>query len=159
MSFLKTVFRISAQNFRKWQSDYRIWTIAFFLVILIFMYAEDFRALARFLDCKEPVWIFPFLYTKSGAKILFTLPVILLFCDAPFVDGNQLFVIIRTSRAKWLCGQILYIISASFAYYFFIFAASFLAMFFGGELSPEWGGRSPRRLTTALYWAPRRFIR
>lgn len=147
MSFLKIVFRIAAQNFRKWQTDYRIWTIAVFLVILIFMYAEDFKALAGYLNCKAPVWIFPFLYTKSSAKILFTLPVILLFCDAPFVDENQLFVMIRATRTKWLCGQVLYIISAGGAYYFFIFAVSFLSLILFGEPSLDWG----IALTAAAY--------
>lgn len=90
MSFLKTIFRISAQNFRKWQTDYRIWTIAIFLFILILMYTDDFKTLADFLNEKAPVWVFPFIYTKNTAKVLFMLPVTLLFCDAPFVDKNQL---------------------------------------------------------------------
>lgn len=138
MSFLKTIFRISAQNFRKWQTDYRIWTIAVFLLILTLMYAEDFKTVADYLNNKAPVWIFPFMYTKSSAKVLFTLPVILLFCDAPFIDKNQMFVMMRTSRTKWLCGQIIYIISAGAVYYLFIFAISFLSMIFFGEPSLDW---------------------
>lgn len=138
MSFLKTIFRISTQNFRKWQTDYRIWTIAFFLVILILMYTDDFKALAHFLNEKAPVWIFPFMYTKNTAKVLFMLPVTLLFCDAPFVDKNQLFIMLRTSRTRWLCGQILYIISVSAVYFLFIFVISFLAMIFFGDFSFEW---------------------
>lgn len=147
MSFLKTIFRISAQNFRKWQTDYRIWTIAFFLVILILMYTDDFKTLASFLNEKAPVWIFPFIYTKNTAKVLFMLPVTLLFCDAPFVDKNQLFIMLRTSRTRWLCGQVLYIISASAVYFLFIFVISFLAMFFFGDFSFEWD----KSIVTAAY--------
>lgn len=138
MNCLKTVFHISAQNFRKWQTDYRIWTIAAFLVILTLIYVHDFKAVADHLNYKAPIWIFPFMYTKSYAKVLFTLPVILLFCDAPFIDKNQMFVMMRTSRTKWLCGQIIYIISAGGVYYFFIFAVSILSMIFFGEPSLDW---------------------
>lgn len=138
MSCLKTIFHISTQNFRKWQTDYRIWTIAVFLLVLTLMYAEDFKTVADYLNNKAPVWIFPFMYTKSNAKVLFTLPVILLFCDAPFIDKNQMFVMMRTSRTKWLCGQIIYIISAGGIYYFFIFAVSIVSMIFFGEPSLEW---------------------
>ena len=147
MNYLKTIFHISAQNFRKWQTDYRVWTIAFFLLILILMQVDDFRTLADFLDSKAPIWIFPFIYMSRTAKVLFTLPVILLFCDAPFIDNNQMFVMMRTSRAKWLCGQIIYIITASGIYYFFIFAASILSTIFFGEPSLEWD----EAIVTAAY--------
>ena len=147
MNYLKTIFHIAAQNFRKWQTDYRIWTIAVFLLILTLMCADDFKTLADFLDNKAPVWIFPFLYMSSTAKVLFTLPVILLYCDAPFIDKNQMFVMMRTSRTKWLCGQIIYIISAGGVYYFFIFAVSVLSVIFSGEPSFEWD----KVIVTAAY--------
>ncbi len=147
MNHLKTILHISAQNFRKWQTDYRIWTIAVFLLILTLMYADDFRRVADYLNEKAPIWIFPFMYTKKTAKVLFMLPVTLLFCDAPFIDKNQMFVMMRTSRTKWLCGQILYIISAGAVYYLFIFAISVLSMIFWGEPSLEWD----KAIVTAAY--------
>lgn len=147
MSFLKTALHISAQNFRKWQTDYRIWTIAVFLVILTLIYADDFKRAADYLNEKAPIWIFPFMYTKKTAKVLFMLLVTLLFCDAPFIDKNQVFVMMRASRTKWLCGQILYIISAGAVYYLFIFAVSILSMIFLGEPSLEWD----KTIVTAAY--------
>lgn len=139
MNFLKTILRISAQNFRKWQTDYRIWTIAVFLVILTLIYVDDIKKVADFLDFGVPVWIFPFISMKSYTKVLFTLPVILMFCDAPFIDKNQFFIMMRTSRLKWLCGQLLYIILAGGVYYLFIFAISILSTVFYGDFSLDWG--------------------
>ncbi len=147
MNCLKTIFRISAQNFRKWQTDYRIWIAALFLLALTMIYVDDFKTLAEYLECKTPIWIFPFLYMKNYAKLLFTLPVVLLFCDAPFTDKNQMFVIMRTSKTKWLCGQILYIFFASGIYYFFIFAVSILSTVFWSEPSLEWD----KAIVTAAY--------
>ncbi len=147
MSFLKTIFRISAQNFRKWQTDYRIWTIAVFLIIMTLIYVDDIKKVSYVTGSGVPIWIFPFLYSQFYTKVLFTLPVVLMFCDAPFVDKNQLFIMMRTTRTKWLCGQILYIILASGVYYLFIFAVSILSTVFYGDYSLEWG----KTLTALAY--------
>lgn len=53
----------------------------------------------------------------------------------------------RVSRTRWLCGQILYIISASAVYFLFIFVISFLAMIFFGDFSFEWD----KSIVTAAY--------
>lgn len=139
MSFLKTIFHIAFQNLRKWQTDYRIWTIAVFLIIMTLIYSDDVKIIADFLGFDMPVWIFPFMYSQFYTKVVFTIPVILMFCDAPFVDKNQIFIMMRTPRTSWLCGQILYIVLASGIYYLFIFAVSILSTVLYGGLSLEWG--------------------
>lgn len=139
MGFLKTIFAITAQNFRKWQTDYRIWTIAVLMVIMTLIYVDDVKKLADFLNADVPVWIFPFMYSQFYTKAVYTLPIILIFCNAPFVDKNQIFVMTRISRSRWLCGQILYIISASGVYYLFLLLTSILLTVFYGGFSLEWG--------------------
>ncbi len=147
MNYLKTIFGIAAQNFRKWQTDYRIWTIAVFLIIMTLIYIDDIKKISDLTSGGVSVWTFPFLYSQFYTKILFMLPVVLMFCDAPFVDKNQLFIMMRTARTSWLCGQILYIILASGIYFLFIFAISFLSAIFYGDFSLEWG----KTLTTIAF--------
>lgn len=139
MSSVKTVFSIAAQNFRKWTTDYRIWVIAVLLVVMTFIFADDVRRYAAALGSDVSIWIFPFLYVGRYMRLVFTLPVVLMFCNAPFVDKNQTFVMMRTSRLKWLCGQILYIILAAAVYYLFIFLLSIISTIFIAEFSPDWG--------------------
>ncbi len=139
MGFLKTIFAITAQNFRKWQTDYRLWTIAVLMVIMTLIYVDDVKKLADFLNEDVPVWIFPFMYSQFYAKTVYTLPIILIFCNAPFVDRNQIFVMTRIPRTRWLCGQILYIIAASGVYYLFLLLVSILLTVFYGGFSLEWG--------------------
>ena len=102
MGSIKTVWAICSQNLRKWASDYRMWTIAALLVIMVQIYVDDMQRVAELLGTKISMWIFPFLYVQYHTKVIFTLPVILMFCNAPFTDKNQVFVYTRTSRAKWL---------------------------------------------------------
>ncbi len=49
-----------------------------------------------------------------------------------------MFICVR-ARQKWLCGQVLYIIAASAAYFLFLLIISLLFTVFSGELSLDWG--------------------
>lgn len=148
MKSIKTVVLISLQNLRKWRTDYRVWTIAAMMILMVLIYVNDMQKIANELGTKMPIWIFPFMYSQFHLKLIFTFPLILLFCNAPFVDNNQIFVYLRSGRKKWLCGQIIYIIIASGLYYLFLFAASIIStVFYGGGSLTEWG----RTLTTEAY--------
>ena len=140
MKLLKSVRTICMQNLRKWKTDYRVWVIGVLVLIVIWIYIDDMDTIVTFMDSSMPVWIFPFIYMQFHMKLIYTLPVILLFCNAPFIDANQTFVYMRSGRKRWLCGQILYVIIASGIYYLFLLITSFLsAIAAGGEISLEWG--------------------
>ncbi len=141
MRLLKTVTSVCLQNIRKWQRDYRIWTIAALMIIMVQIYVDDMRKISTGLGTEMPIWIFPFLYSQFHTKLIYTFPLILLFCNAPFVDGNQIFVYMRCGRRKWLSGQILYIAAASALFYIFLFMISILSTLpYGGEISlTDWG--------------------
>ncbi len=117
-----------------------MWTIAVLLIVMTFIFADDVRKNAAVLGSDVSMWIFPLLYLSRYMKLVFTLPVVLMFCNAPFVDKNQTFVMMRTSRVKWLFGQILYIVAASAVYYLFIFLLSVLSTVFIADFSLDWGG-------------------
>lgn len=140
MNSVRSVFSICAQNFRKWATDHRMWVIAALLIVMTFIFADDVRKNAAALGSDVSMWIFPLLYLDRYMKLVFTLPVVLMFSNAPFIDKNQTFVMMRTSRVKWLCGQILYIVAASAVYYLFIFLLSVLSTVFIADLSLDWGG-------------------
>lgn len=139
MKSLKCVFSICAQNMRKWQTDYRVWCIAILMIVMVGIYVDDMQRISKILGTKMPIWIFPFLYSQFHTKLIYTLAVVLLFCNAPFTDRNQTYVFMRSGRIKWLCGQILYIITASGAYYLFLLIISLLFTVLSGELTLDWG--------------------
>lgn len=139
MGSIKTVWAICSQNLRKWATDYRMWTIAALLIIMVQIYVDDMQKVAALLGTKISMWIFPFLYVQYHTKVIFTLPVVLMFCNAPFTDKNQIFVYTRAGRVKWLLGQMLYILTASALYYLFILFLTFTSTIFIAESSLEWG--------------------
>lgn len=139
MKSLKCIFSICAQNFRKWQTDYRIWCIAVVLVIMTLIYIGDIEKICNYAGTQMPIWIFPFMYSQFYTKLIFTLPVVLLFCNAPFTDSNQIFVYMRCGKTKWLLAQIIYIIEASAFFYLFLLIISLVMTILRGELSLDWG--------------------
>lgn len=147
MKCVKSVLNICIQNVRKWTSDYRVWVIAALLFFVCFDNAASLSELAEVYGVKSTLWYFPFAYMSFHTKLIVTLPLILLMCNAPFSDANNLFVIARAGRTKWICGQLLYIALASGIYYLFIFVCSFVTALPYAELSAEWGSL----LTTIAY--------
>ncbi len=148
MRSVKSILSVCAQNFRKWQTDYRVWIIFLLMTIMAFSYADDMSKISATLGTPVPFWTFPFLYSQFYTKLIFTVPIVFLFCNAPFTDKNQIFMIVRAGRVKWLCGQILYIVLASAVYYLFLLLVSILPAVFSGAVTSDWG----KTLTTfAVY--------
>ncbi len=140
MRSIKTAVSICLQDIRKWKTDYRVWIIAVLSLIMVWIYIDDMKRIAGGLGTDLPIWIYPFLYSQFHTKLIFTLPIILLFCNAPFVDGNQMFVYMRTGKNKWLWGQIMYIAVAGALYYIFLIGAALLSsVFAGGNIGMDWG--------------------
>lgn len=139
MKYIKTIFLISFQNFRKWKTDYRIWVLAILVMIITHGQISDINRVADMIGTPQTAWLYPFLYAQFYMKLIYTLPLLFLFCDAPFLDANQGFVIARAGRTKWCFGQMLYIILASAVYYLFIIALTILFPLFRIEWSTDWG--------------------
>jgi len=64
---------------------------------------------------------------------------VLFLCDAPFLDQQQILVLIRTGRYKWAAGQLLYIAASSFLYFLAIFVLSLFFILPHLHLTNEWG--------------------
>ncbi len=139
MNSINVLFQICFQNFRKWKTDYRIWLIGIVVLLMTHSYISDINKIADILQVSQTPWNFPFLYSQFYMKLLFTLPLLFLFCDAPFMDANQLFVIIRAGRTKWCLGQLLYIILASAVYYLYLMILTIILPLFRIEWNMEWG--------------------
>lgn len=139
MSLVKQVFAVLRQSFRKWTTDYRIWTIFILIFIMINENVRSLASLSEKLGENSTVWIFPFLYSQFHLKLIFTLPLVLLYCNAPFIEQNSLFIISRCGKMKYTIGQISYIVISALFYYIFIFAVSIILSLPYADISNEWG--------------------
>lgn len=134
-----TSFRICIHNLRKWRKDHRIWIIAVLLFVLVWDNVAILNSLSEQLGVKSSIWLYPFLYTQYHQKLIFTIPLLLMYNNAPFIDQNALYMIARCKKSSWHMGQFLYIIVSAFIYYFFIFICTVLMALPYAELSLDWG--------------------
>lgn len=139
MKWFKSIFSIVLQNFRKWKYDCRIWIALFIVLIFIHSLTKGLSDICDYTGVKSSPWTFPFLYMQYYNKMLFFFPLILIFSNAPFIDKNQLYVLIRTGRNKWCIGQMLYIVVASALYFAFVMVFSIVLNLDCIEFTGEWG--------------------
>lgn len=131
--------RICIQNLRKWIGNSRI-SVAFIIVFLFtLIYTKGLWMVGDALGEKLSIYIFPFLTTYRYMKIIYLFPLLLVFCDAPFIDANQQFVMARTGRKIWGIGQMLYIICASFLYTLFMALSSIVVNIGHIRWDVSWG--------------------
>jgi len=130
---------ICYQNFRKWTANYRVWVIAILLVILTHNFTGEITDFAQDINIDVSPWMFPFLFTQKFIKLLFFFPLILLFCDAPFIDENQPYIIARSGRMPWSIGQIGYIVIASAVYFIFLMFITVMINLPSIQFTMEWG--------------------
>ena len=120
---IRQIFFIGGQNFSGWHKNARVWmTFALGLVLCLMLSdqmitrAQTYHASIQLME--------PFIWTFGDEQsVLFsTLLLLLLFADMPFIDQAVPYRLIRTTRDKWLAGQILYVIVTVIIYNVFLLA-------------------------------------
>ena len=139
MRLLKNSWFVCCQNFRKWRHDYRIILSAIIILMEINYFSGSLGTVCGMLGLKMSPWLFPFLFTSQWSSIVFFLPLLFIFCNAPFIDANQPYSIIRTGRTAWSVGQIIYVALTTAIYLLFIVFASILLHIGHMEFTSEWG--------------------
>lgn len=139
MKLFNVASYVCLQNFRKWLVDYRVWIIAILLFMFTQIFTKEIIEFSKAINIEVTPWIFPFLFTQKFVKLLFFFPLILLFCDAPFIDDNQAYVIARSGRIPWSLGQIAYIIIASGIYFLFLLFLTIIINISHIQFTSSWG--------------------
>jgi len=127
------------QNIRKWPTNPRIYVIALFILCFLNIEERLVNTLCKIVSMPVNPWLFPFLETADFIRMIIMFGVIMLFCDAPFIDSTQPYVIARSGKYQWVIGQILYIFVASAIYFLFVFIASLFCVASNLTFSFDWG--------------------
>ncbi|MCI9577127.1 MAG: hypothetical protein HFJ84_10960 [Clostridiales bacterium] len=139
MDNIRMIFNFSFQNFRKWMSNPRIYMIGILLILYIFNTTIPISKFCQTVQVSISPWYFPFLTSDQWVIPILFSGLILLFCDAPFIDQSQPYNIIRSGRKKWIAGQLLYIFFASIIYFLFILIISTLLLLPVTRWQTDWG--------------------
>ncbi len=139
MKSVKISLIVAIQNLRKWRTNYRIWILLILTMIFIQCYTKEISIQALIMEIKISPWLFPFLYTDRYIRILFMLPLLFLYCDAPFIDKNQIYILMRCRRKSWGIGQIIYIFMTSAIYFSFVSAMTVVLNIRNIDYMDDWG--------------------
>lgn len=135
MHNIRSTWWMTKTNLFKWTRDLRILLIVVLMITVIHMHLSGLINFSHNEKLEVHFAILPFLTESRYGKIIFILPIFILFADAPFIDTNQLFLLMRSNRKQWIISQVLYIFITSVVYVAFLGFFSFV--FFVPHL--EWG--------------------
>lgn len=122
---VRQVAQISLYNYRQWVKSPRIFmtfALSFTICFLLSDKALDFSAsYAKAMQAAEPfIWTFG---DASSIMIISTL-LILLYSDIPMLNAGVPFYLMRTTRKRWLLGQVAYIFSSCAVYMAFVLVST-----------------------------------
>lgn len=119
---------IAAYSIRQRVADPRIISLFILMTVFIWNDLSVIDAFAGGAGVKTNPLIFPFYSSDPVKQLILLAGVIFLFSDAPFINKNQPYVIIRSKRRAWVMGQILYVVIASAIYFLILMGVSILIL-------------------------------
>ena len=125
-------------NVRKWSSCYRIYMIVPLIIVFTNIHA---KWIYRYIEDQQLAisnWYCVFQMGDGITRMLFYFALILLVCNAPYSDEQQLFSLIRLGRRKWMCGQILYTFLANVIFFIMVAIIGTLMFFPHVGFSSNW---------------------
>lgn len=139
MGRLRKVLFISGNNFKKWAVNPRTYIV---LLLIIGYITMMLSCISTFLDESSyqiTPWVFPFFMAQPYNLLMILLGLILLFCDAPFIESEQPYIVMRAGRKTWTAGQLAYIAVSSAIYFFTVALLTVLILLPHMSLETGWG--------------------
>lgn len=130
---------IAFSGLKKNFTSIRFYTVLLVAAIFSWTQIHGIRKYAAGQGLGVSCWYYPFLFSISICALFLYFGLVLLFCNAPFVDGQQMFVILRSGKKTWFRGQIFYIILSSIGYFTYIFILSIVMYLPHLGITSEWG--------------------
>ncbi len=134
---VKQIFSVAKTEYIRWITNPRIIILGVLLIFIKTLAIEPLAARAE--KFGEKLIIFePFIAVGNSGMLAMLIPLVflVLLADYPKFGGNTMFFISRTGKRNWLCGQILFLISAIFTFMNAILLSSIL--FSGGKFGTNW---------------------
>lgn len=137
---IKKAGYIALHAMRKWTSNPRYLVLLLMVSIFIWDGFSPLILFSRSVEVRTHLLLFPFFAGDPVKQLLLMAGVIFLFADAPFMNNNQPYVMIRSGRYAWALGQVFYILLASALYFAVFMGISMLILLPRGTFNLEgWG--------------------
>ena len=144
MGNLKKGWYVCESNFIQWRKNYRIWMIAAIETILIFRYLHGLSEYGQATGKTITPFVLPIVFAEAEnsnglLKVLIYLGCVMLFCNAPFLNNQKPYMILRCKRKGWYLGENMYVWLAALLYMLFISLISLIAVLPTVSTNRLWG--------------------
>lgn len=139
MDNIRMAARVCQGSFRRILYMPRFYIAFLWLLFLYFPLMNAVRSFSAAVGIGMAPWMFPFLTDDSGSQLFIILGALLLFCDAPFLNQNSSWQILRAGRKNWFWGNMAYIWLLSLVYAAILSLLPVLLMIPHLEWTAEWG--------------------
>lgn len=139
MKRIKAALHIAWCELLKWNLNPKIIMLLFFTAAIVWQAVSPAVSISHGMGYRTAPWVYPFIYFKSYWQLVLSFCFILLLSNAPFIDTNQRYVMIRSGRRTWASGCVLYTVTASLIYNSIVFLLSVLFVLPNSFMTMEWG--------------------
>ena len=109
-------------------------------LLIICRRTDDLRIFCNTLNvCANPLALFVVLTDSVYNEKLILYLIMMIVCDAPFIDGNMQCCILRSGRIRWFTGTVFYIILMVLIYWLCVFIICVLSIASVCEWTADWG--------------------
>ncbi len=139
MMNIRAVIILSNYRLRKLFSNPRFYIVVAVALSFIYLNATDLKNISVETGVNLTPWLLPFMFSRPYDAAIFGAIIGILFCDAPFTEKSETYLLLRVNRSSWFLGQVLYVISVSLIFTLIITISSIVFLIPRVEFSTEWG--------------------
>lgn len=139
MDKLRKAISIAGNNFKKWPANPRAYVVLILIMGYITMMMNSINSFCDTSGYRITPWVFPFFMAQPYSLLMILLGLILLFCDAPFMDSECPYLIMRSGRSAWTAGQLVYILFSSAIYFLTVLALTIINLLPHLSWESGWG--------------------
>jgi hypothetical protein len=109
------------------------------MVLFVYEAVTPIREFSMQVGYRVTPWVFPALMSSRYFGVVLLLGLVLLFCDAPFMDAGQTLLMGRAGKKNWCAGQLIYIAVCTGVYFLAIFITQCLMLMPYLTFQSSWG--------------------
>lgn len=144
MANFRKICAVAGMNFCHWLKDIRVRFIFLCMTIFIVYYLLPVTRFCLNTGVKTTPFLLAALMKETNisvgtAKVVVSIGMLLLLCDAPFWNPVSPYMVMRSKRNGWWLGECLYVVMAAFVYVVFVTIVSTLVVLPVASLTEDWG--------------------
>lgn len=127
MCKIRQILYIAWACFRKWHKNPQVILCYLLAFVFCFLLSDKVMQFAQVHDTYlQGVEAFIWTFGDAQSVLAVSILLLLLFSGMPGLSNEVPYFMVRTDRKIWMCGQIVYLITATFCFVFFILVSTVL---------------------------------